>query len=89
MPSRAESNVTYTWYELQFLGLKLSLEKVSCFSLVHLPTVLVEITFATDLTNRIINVNRSQEKMLCTVFYMLVYISFHQFWQQKEQTVEG
>lgn len=86
MPSRTESNVKYTWYELQFLGLKLSLEKVSCFILVHLPTVLVEFTFATDLTNRIINVNCShQETMLCTVLSMLVYISFHQFWQQKNK----
>lgn len=86
MPSRTESNVTYTWYKLQFLGLKLSLEKVSCFILVHLPTVLVEFTFATDLTIRIINVNCShQETMLCTVLSMLVYISFHQFWQQKNK----
>lgn len=86
MPSRTESNVTYSWYELQFLGLKLSLGKVSCFILVHLLNVLVEFTCATDLTNGIINVNRShQEKMLFTVLSMLVYISFHKVWQQKNK----
>lgn len=85
MPSGTESNET-TWYELQFLGLKLSLEKVSCFIVAHLPIVLVEFAFVTDLAHRIINVNRShQEKMLCTVFSMLAYISFHQFWQQKNK----
>lgn len=72
MLSQTESNVTFTQYELQFLGLKLSLEKkkVYCFILVHL-IILVELSCATDLTNRTMHVNHSH--------YNFLYVGLHFF----------